>query len=322
MIINSHVHVNTDENYFFYNDYGLKRFLTEMEQNGIDMAFPCLNPKIWFFRCPNDCSTTCPFTNLGSSGKPTVNNNLNNCKCEHPKRHRVCVTEENGKLTLRCRTCGKVIIKTSIDPLRRHNLDLIHMTRPYRSSIKPLIYVSLCMSTIQAEINFFEKYFADDFVGFKLHPWNDQVSVANFKFRSSKPVLIHTGMRELESAKNAVAFATQNPEIKTVIAHAATLDEEILRKIATLGNAYIDCCPSSFMYDSKFSSLFSPEEILSPEDIYYKALDFLPSDKILFGTDSPWGNSENELTVVRKLKIPESVREQILFKNARDVYMS
>lgn len=322
MIINSHVHVNTDENYFFYNDYVLKRLLTEIEQNGIDMAFPCLNPKIGIFRCPNDCSMTCTFTVLGASSQPTVNNNLNNCKCEHPKRHRVCVTEDGGKLILRCRTCGKLILETTIDPLRRYNLDLINLCRAYRHSIKPLIYVSLCTATIQAEINFFEKYFADDFVGFKLHPWNDQVSVANFKFHSSKPVLIHTGMRELESAKNAVIFAAQNPEIKTVIAHAATLDEEVLKKIATMENVYIDCCPSSFMYDSKDSSLFYPEEILSPEDIYYKALDFLPSGKILFGTDSPWGNSENELAVVRNLKIPESVREQILFKNARDVYLS
>ena len=59
MIINSHVHVNTDENYFFYKDYGIARLLQEMQENKIEMAFPTLNPKIEIFRCPRDCSMHC-----------------------------------------------------------------------------------------------------------------------------------------------------------------------------------------------------------------------------------------------------------------------
>ena len=312
MLINSHVHVNTNKNYFFYHNYVLMQFLQEMHENNIDIAFPAINPKVGFFRCPNDCSMHC--------GKQ-VNNNLNNCHCKHSNRHRVGILEENASLVIRCKTCGKTLLTSTVDALRDYNIALIQMTRPYRKKIKPLLYIALCKTTIQAEIDFFEKNFPHEFVGFKLHPWNDQVSVADFKLHTTKPILIHTGVRDLESAKNAAIFAKNNLELKVGIAHAAALDEEVLKEIAQLDNAYIDCCPSSFLYETKSTSLFSPQDILTPEDIYYKALDFLPSNKILFGTDSPWGNSKQELAVVSRLQVPADVKEEILYQNATKIYL-
>ena len=353
MIINSHVHLNTDTNFFFYNDYGIKRFLAEMQENGIDLAMPTLNPKVSIFRCPNDCSMHCPLLDYNlSSASPksinirnssllstsvpngsvmlgtlypnelqdTVNNNLNNCNCNYPHRHRVGIFEENGDLVLKCKTCGNIILKSALDPLRKYNVALINLTKPYRAQVRPFLYLSLCHSTLQAEINFFEKCYGNEFVGFKFHPWNDQVSVADFRLHSSKPILIHTGMRDLESAANAITFAQNNPDVKIVIAHAATLDENCLRKIAIMENVFVDCCPSVFMFKNRSSSLFSPEDIHSPEDIYYKVLDYVPIDKILFGSDSPWGNSKDELDVVSRLHISENVREQILYKNATELY--
>lgn len=339
MIINSHVHLNTDNNFFFYNDYGIKRFFAEMRKNGINLAMPTLNPKVSIFRCPNDCSMHCSLvsrnqytnnTGISSSPLPStlylngsldiINNNLDECNCSNPHRHRVGIFEENGNLVLKCKTCGNIILKSTLDPLRKYNVALINLTKPYRTQVRPLLYLSLCHSTLQTEINFFERCYGNEFVGFKLHPWNDQVSVANFSILSSKPILIHTGIRDIESGKNAIIFAENNPEIKIVIAHAAALDENCLRKIAIMENVFIDCCPSVFMFKNRFSSLFSPEDIHSPEDIYYKVLDYVPSRKILFGSDSPWGNSKDELDVVNRLHIPESVREQILYKNAAKLY--
>ncbi len=314
MIINSHVHISTDENYFFYNNYGLQQFLTEMDDNNVDFALPTLNPKLSIFRCPNDCSMHCPKT------ANSVNNNLNSCNCSNAKRHRIGIFEESEKLVLKCKTCGTIILKSSIDPLHNYNIALMNLTKSYRTKMRPLIYLSLCKSTIQAEIDFFENTYCNEFAGFKFHPWNDQVSVAGFRVHTNKPILIHTGMRYLESGANAITFAENNPDVKIVIAHAGALDETCLRKIAVLKNVFVDCCPSTFMFKAKYSSLFSPDEINSPEDIYYKVLDFVPSNKILFGSDSPWGNSKDELAVISRLHISESIREQILYKNAVRLY--
>ena len=223
-------------------------------------------------------------------------------------------------MLLQCNTCGYITYEGSIDPLRKYNQELIAITSPYRRTIKPLIYVLLCKSTIQNEIDFWENNYPNDFVGFKLHPWNDQVSVADFKVHSSKPFLIHTGIRDLESAKNAIAFAKGNPTLKVVVAHAGALDTTVLNEIGLLENVFIDCCPSTFMFESRFSALYSPEHIFAPEDIYWKVLKYLPSHKILFGTDSPWGDTQKELEVIRNLNATPKVKEQILFKNAARVY--
>ena len=314
MIINSHVHVATDNNYFFYNNYGLSRLINEMATSSIDILLPTLNPKINFFRCPNDCSMSCPIIYGG------INNNLDNCNCSVSNRHRICVHEKKSKIALSCRTCGKLILESSVDPLRKYNMDLITITRPFRSFIKPILYLSLCKSTIQREIDFFEKNYKNEFVGFKFHPWNDQVSVANFRVHTSRPILIHTGIRSIENPKNTIIFAKNNPDVTIVIAHAGSLDEIVLKKVSIMGNVFIDCCPSVFMFENKTSSIVSPYDITCPEDIYYKVLDFVPSYKVLFGTDSPWGNSKQELEVVRRLKIPSRVREQILYRNAMELY--
>ena len=374
MIINSHVHINPNENCFFYNSYGMKQFLTEMHSSGITMAFPTLNPKLEIFRCSNDCSFNCNIVNTkfsknsSSISENNANNNLQNCNCSSPNRHRVCVEKENGKVVLRCKTCGMVIFESSIDPLREYNISLIEMTKPYRAFVKPLLYLILCPATLQNEIEFFEKNYAGEFAGFKLHPWNDQVSVANFRIQPrdfpdrqvskhhtasptntilcnldtasranmsaiktrlstiktsqnfTRTFLIHTGMRGAENPENAIEFAKKNPEANVVIAHAAGLKGSCLKEIALMENVFIDCCPAGFMFKNKGSSLENPSNIMKPEDIYYKALDFLPSSKILFGTDSPWGNSEEELAIVRNLKVPEKVRNQILFENALRAY--
>lgn len=323
MIINSHVHLNTDNNFFFYNCYTLGSFLGEMARSGIDISFPCINPKVDLYRCPNDCSINC--RNSGDSSDCTgnnlkINNNLQFCPCSNPGRHRVVLLEHDGKAVLKCKTCGKVISESIIDPLRKYNIKLILETRPYRHILKPLLYVSLCNATLQNEIDYFETNFTDDFIGFKFHPWNDQVSVNGFYVKTNRAILIHCGTRLLEHPLNAINFAKLNPKVRIIIAHAAALSENALMQVSEVDNVFIDCCPSTFLYKNKESSLEDYAEIHSPEDIYYKILDFVPSNRILFGTDSPWGNGLDELKVVRNLKVSKKVKEQILFRNAIHVY--
>lgn len=322
MIINSHVHLNTNNNFFFYNDYTLGSFLGEMALSKIDVAFPCINPKVELYRCPNDCSIHCKktasFKDLAYSS--SINSNLQYCPCSSPNRHRVVLVSRENDAILKCRTCGKTIFKGSIDPLRQYNLELIYITRPYRSILKPILYISLCKSTIQNEIDYFEKNYPNDFIGFKFHPWNDQVNVKDFHIRSNHTILIHCGSRIIEHSSNSIIFAKQNPNVKIIISHAAALCDESLRQISFMDNIFIDCCPSTFLFKTKKQSLENYKEIHSPEDIYYKVLDFVPSNKILFGSDSPWGNSINELKIVNNLKVSKRVKEQILFMNAIRAY--
>lgn len=314
MIINSHVHVNTDSNYFFYSDYTMKRFISEQAMNNIDIALACINPKIGKFRCPNDCSFSCSFLN----GKE--NKDLQNCSCSSPKRHRTTIISDNDRLKIICKTCGFELFSSSIDPLREYNISLICQTQMMRSKIKPLLYLSLCKATIQGEIDFFEKMFPNEFVGYKLHPWTDQVDVNSFKISTKLPILIHTGMRYIESAENAMIFANNHPYNSVILAHAVQLKDEILSQISRTSNVYIDCCPADFLFKHKESCLVNPDKITCPEDIYLKAMEFLPSSKILFGSDSPWGDTKKELSILDRINISEKEKNNILFRNSSKIY--
>ena len=313
-IVNSHLHINPfSDNCFFYNDYSFEQFLHEMDKTGITIALPSLNPKLDIFRCPSDCSMTCPKCE-------SINNNMENCAdCMYQNKHRTAIIENNNLLSVHCKTCKKIIY-TGIDPVRKYNIELLKRTRCLRPKVKPFVFLSICNSTIQQEIDFFEHNFANEFVGYKLHPWTNQASVKELHLSTKLPFLIHTGTRSLESTENALAFAKNHSQNQVVIAHAAQLFPQYLEEIANMPNVFIDCCPSTFMFKYQ-KSLFGNHICLdSPLDIYNIALQYVGADKILFGTDSPWGNSEDELNVIRSLGITEKDKNKILFENAYNLF--
>lgn len=315
MIINSHVHFNTSNNFFFYSNYTIKRFIKELDENKIDIALPSLNPKIGEFRCPKDCSYSCEKYNYN------INNDLQNCNCQNMHRHRGVVESYNGGYRLRCKVCDEIIIRQKEDPLRKYNIELMRQTAKYGSRIKPLLYISLCKSTIQKEIAFYEKNFKGLYCGYKFHPWTDQVSIRDFVVETSLPMLIHTGLRECELAEDAVHFAKAHPNNKVVIAHAAQLKQKLLETISESCNMYLDCCPADFLYRNRESCFEDYSKINSPEDVFYYALNVVDSKRIMFGTDSPWGSSKKELDIISKLSVSDEVRENVLYRTAQEVYL-
>lgn len=315
MIINSHVHCNPQSVCFFYDHYKLRNLIAEMDSCGIDISLPSLNPKLDIFRCTNDCSYVCPFSD-------EVNNNMQNCiNCPNPKKHRTMIVDYYTHIALYCKTCNLVVYQTTQDPVRRYNIELIKSSRKFRSRIKPFVFLTVA-STAQNEINFFEENFKNEFIGYKLHPWTNQASVENLHLNTKLPFLIHTGMRDLESSKNAIIFAKNHPNNCVVLAHAVQLNTDFLKTVSQMDNTYIDCCPSTFLYQNKYGSIHPSvvNSINSPSDIYTFALRYLSSKKILFGTDSPWGSSIDELNVISNLNITQEQKNDILFKNAQNVY--
>jgi len=288
-----------------------------MDENKVDIALPCLNPKIGEMRCTNDCSWNC------NKCKNNVNNNLQNCsnQCIYRNRHRGVIISRDGKYILKCKTCGKTILESNIDPLRKYNIELIRQTQKYNNRLKPLLYLSLCEATLQKEIDYFESNFKGMFYGFKFHPWTDQVSVESFRIKTKLPILIHTGLREFEKVEDAIVFAKRHPMNKIVIAHAAQLKKNVLDEIQESNNIFMDCCPSNFLFENREICFENYRAIQSAEDIYYNALNIVNSDKILFGTDSPWGSTEKELNIIQNLKISDTDKENILFRTAEKVYL-
>ena len=313
MIINSHIHVATNPNdYYFYSDFGYRQLLADCKSNHVDICLVCINPKLAILQCPKDCSFYCPISKF----KP--NRNLQNCpnSCAYKAKHRMEVQDAG----IFCKTCGNLLWDFScMDPLRLFNIALIEQTKAMRSLVKPILYLSLSNRSIQKEIDFFETYYAGEFVGYKLHPWTDQRRVSDIHIRTKLPFLIHTGIRDLESPAHAIAFAEHHPENAIIIAHAAGLKEEFLQKISSTANVFLDCCPSFFLAEHHKDCLWNTS-ITSGKEIYETVLSYLTSEKILFGSDSPWGNTKKEIATVNSLAISDTEKENIFFRNAMKVY--
>ena len=50
--------------------------------------------------------------------------------------------------------------------------------------------------------------------------------------------------------------------------------------------------------------------------IFYGIIKNHPSDKILFGTDAPWGNQGEDVKAVKELNIFSTLKEKIFHENA------
>lgn len=312
MIINTHIHMATNNQYYFYPHFQLRQLLKDIKLNAVSICLVCLNPKLSLLQCPRDCSSTCPITYFKQ------NHNLQNCSssCPYKNKHRIQVREEG----IFCKTCGNLIWDISkVDPLRAFNIALIEQTKPMRAFLKPILYLSLSNTSIQHEIDFFEQHYAGEFIGYKLHPWTDQRKVSDIRVHTKLPFLIHTGIRELESPEHAITFAKNHPENAIIIAHAAGLKEEFLKKISSTSNIFLDCCPSSFLASHKKECLWN-QNITDAREIYEIALSYVTSKKIIFGTDSPWGDTKKEIATVNSLAISTARKEDIFFRNAMQIY--
>ena len=52
---------------------------------------------------------------------------------------------------------------------------------------------------------------------------------------------------------------------------------------------------------------------------FLNILDALGADKLLFGSDGPWSRADKEIAALRALDIPDSVKDAILFENAKRI---
>ncbi len=287
MIFDGHVHINVNQDdSFFCPEYVLENLIEDMDKYHISRAIVTLNPTITEFRCQKD----------------VANHYI-----------RIADGDNDGELKIWCIHCGKVVY-TGPDPLREYNEELLIKCSQYKGRILPFIYLSLANTTIKKEISHFESFFRDLFYGYKLHPKFSYRSLDEIKsIPSKRPLLIHTGPDKVDHPMNAIRFSKRY-EGNIILAHFCRLNYDALNEVAKNPKLFIDTCPSLLLYNDRINDLFDyPDEprIESELDLYYKALKIAGEDSIIFATDSPWGNIEQELNVLSRLAIPYTTRRKV-----------
>jgi len=314
MIINAHSHFSPDVySSFFYPDFTLESLIRDMDSNNIQYAITCLNPKLLALLCPNDCSTTCPVYGKHAS--------LNNCSsmCTHKNIHWMKIFDSPvlGELEARCDMCKKLIYKGP-DPCHNYNIEFLSQCAKYKNRLFPLLYLHLANSSLTNEVRFFEDNYPNQFIGYKFHPQTDMRSLDEIiSFPSSLPVLIHTGLRDSDNSQSALNFARRYKG-NVILAHACRLEVKVLKEIKNYPNIFIDMSPACTMFDSKSYTLSSEvsDSIVTAKDIYKIAMDYVTIEKILFGSDVPWGNTKKELELAYSLNLTNDEMGKMMFFNA------
>ena len=61
---------------------------------------------------------------------------------------------------------------------------------------------------------------------------------------------------------------------------------------------------------------FDKSNISKVEDLYYEIIDKLGVDKLLWGSDFPFANISEELSVINNLNLSKEEKQKILYTNA------
>jgi len=288
MLFDAHAHIsNQTTNIIFRPDYDIKTFIHEMDYHNITKSLIMVNPMFELMRCPTDV------------------------------HHKVTVqdTIHKGILRLFCTHCNKVIYEGT-DPIRKYNIELLEETNKYPNRFFYMIYLLLSNSTISSEVEFYEKNYPTQFIGYKLHPRLsfrklDEITA----FPSRRPLIIHTGVDFPPTSTNCNFLKKYRGNI--ILAHAGRFAPELLNLAATYPNIYIDAAPSSLMYKGRITDLIEPynKKILTPSDIYKYLIETIGEDKVLFGSDVPWGNYNDEISILNSVDLPQSTYDKITYLN-------
>ena len=288
MLFDSHAHVNIPSaDVRFRPEYSINSLLSEMDKHKIDKSVVMINPTFRFFKCPKD------------------------------NKHKVAVQDTDKKNTLRlhCIQCNTTLYEGP-DPTRIYNLELLEKIEPFSERFFPMLTITLSNSTIPFEVSFFESHFSNKFVGYKVHPRIcfrplDEITI----FPTTRPILIHTGV-DFPPTQTNLNFV-RNYKGTVILAHAGRFDSNFLYFTKNFPNVYIDTAPSSLMYKGKLTDLHPPFNTLisKPNDIYKYLIEQIGEDKLLFGSDVPWGNYSDEIEIFNSGNFSKDVYDKISYLN-------
>ncbi|RJQ31560.1 MAG: hypothetical protein C4562_05840 [Actinobacteria bacterium] len=205
-----------------------------------------------------------------------------------------------------------IIIKNVIPAVRatRHidagNQYLFSLAQKYPDQIIQFFWALLAKYNNLKEL---EKRFSDwKFRGIKLHQCWDAFTVnsepfeivARFAAKYNLPIFIHICSKKEVLA--LIDFIKRNPEIKFIIAHLVGL-ELYIQSGLKFENVYFDISPPKLISIYRLS----------------KAIDYLGADKLILGSDTPYGknNLETNIKRIENLQISENEKELMLGGNIK-----
>lgn len=277
--IDFHVHISTGfSTPYFYPDFTLTKLLENQTCGNIKKSVCFINPFVPQILCPQN------------------------------PRHKIKIIDSpiSGFIQLLCTDC-KNLFYHGIDPIREVNIEFLNQVKNI-SSIIPFVYLNVCASNINEEIEFYEKLFPNLIKGYKVHPTLSNRSLSEINIETtSKPILVHTGVEDCANPLNAIKFAKKYNG-KVILAHLARFNKEALSHLNSQDNLYVDTSPMTFLYDlylhkphRLYDASWFASNANSCTDFYLKLFSTINHEKIVFASDAPFSDYSKEMIHLNNL---------------------
>jgi uncharacterized protein len=162
----------------------------------------------------------------------------------------------------------------------------------------------------------------EGFAGMKLHPFYQDFDLDSPQMTplyealsvNNLMVVMHTGFdiafKRIERAgtKRILNVINRFPELKLITTHlGAWYDWDAVEKDLLGKPIYMDISVSrEFLGDQRFRQMLLRH----------------PCDYLLFGTDSPWADQNEEVQAIQRLNLPEMLMNKLLYDNAKKLLVS
>lgn len=217
-----------------------------------------------------------------------------------PEKNVVKIFNSITKLTIR--------LTGAINQIPQGNDYVYDLTRKCQNRVLQFIWIT---TKIPNPIDYLIQKFADwKFKGVKMHQcWETFsvdsdffISVAEFADTNNIPLFIH--LWSDSEVNKIIKYKKQHKDLKLIIAHLFGL-ELFIKK---------NCKDDNLFFDISTLQVTSTYRVL-------KAIEFFGAEKILLGTDTPYGknNLQKNIDRVKSLKIGEQEKNMIIGKNMKDL---
>lgn len=220
-----------------------------------------------------------------------------------------------------CTKCNKLIY-CGDDYFRKYNEVLLNSL--YDDTFSFFLMLSISNNTIQNNIDYFLDKYSFKIKGLKLYTSFASNSLNDINiYNYGLPCLIHCSKYNNQIPSNMMQFI-KNYDGKVILAHFGCLDYDAIKELKNYENVYIDVSPATTIYKENVvnhtkSCLLNISNINNVNDLYYRLFENFDIDKIIWGTDYPFSKIEEEISVVRTLKLSKSEYLKITEKNIKKI---
>ncbi len=297
MIIDAHVHITLKEQNAFHHLLRIEDYLAICRSIGKVCPIVFLNPFNNKFLC-----------------KKYLHDRKG-----HQSRVIALGSEEYG---IKCEKCGGFHY-VGCDVFREENVSILDLAN--NVGAYALAFLSAPTASVQRQVDFYEERYPD-FLGYKIHPTIIKCPIDEYDISSKKTLLVHCGNDEFSAPRKIVELAKRYKG-NVIVAHWARFDREVLSEIAYMDNVWVDTSPFLFLLrlsrtkpNLLRAELGNHKLMLQPEAFFQELISLVGIRKVLFASDAPFGDLQEEFSFILGADLNEADIRRITYENAIEAY--